>query len=193
MAITASQRSTGKLPTGAVCWIPALLTRISTLPSSRVAASTICCISAGLAKSAELKATRTPKSFAICARSRSIADASPKPFNMTSHPAPASARAMPRPMPLVDPVTIAAFPFKLSISPTRNLTFDLGTVVCGPAVSPLRTRHEYLDFETRRAVIDEQDRVHGSSRGRRNCGASASSTATAQDAMRREANHEVFD
>ena len=29
----------------------------------------------------------TPKSFAICARSRSIADASPKPFNMTLQPA----------------------------------------------------------------------------------------------------------
>ena len=82
---------------GAVCWMPALLTRISTRPSSRVAASTICAISVGLVSSAGLNAALTPKSLTICARSFSIAEASPKPFNITSAPAAPNARAMPRP------------------------------------------------------------------------------------------------
>ena len=74
---------------------------------------------------AGLKATLTPKSFAICARSFSIADASPKPFNMTSQPAAASARAMPRPMPLVEPVTIAVFPFRTSMLAFAGLSISL--------------------------------------------------------------------
>ncbi|MNO09335.1 hypothetical protein D3C81_2324260 [compost metagenome] len=37
MAMIESQRSTGNSSTGATCWIPALLTRISTPPNSRSA------------------------------------------------------------------------------------------------------------------------------------------------------------
>jgi len=58
-----------------------------------------------------LKAARTPNSFAIFVRSCSMAEGSPKPFNITLHPAPANARAMPRPIPLVEPVMIAVLPF----------------------------------------------------------------------------------
>ena len=41
------------------------------------------------------------------ARSLSISALSPNPFSMTFAPTPAKARAMPRPMPLVEPVTSA--------------------------------------------------------------------------------------
>ena len=43
--------------------------------------------------------------------------ASPKPFSTMSAPWPASALAMPRPMPLVDPVTIATLPFNMTVFP----------------------------------------------------------------------------
>src|SRR5215216_4183782 len=127
MAITASHRSTGKSSIGAVCWMPALLTRISTLPNSLVAASTMREISAGFAMSAELKLVLTPNSLAICARVLAIAGASPKPFNMTSQPACASARAMPRPIPLVEPVTIATLPVSICADrPSRRTRLSVG-------------------------------------------------------------------
>src|SRR5688572_22092638 len=44
-------------------------------------------------------------------RRRSISAASPKPLRRMSAPSPARARAIPRPMPEVDPVTTATFPF----------------------------------------------------------------------------------
>jgi hypothetical protein len=40
IAMMASQRSAGKLSIAQVCWMPALLTRMSIGPSARVAAST---------------------------------------------------------------------------------------------------------------------------------------------------------
>src|SRR5262245_30393194 len=53
----------------------------------------------------------------------SISSASPKPFNITLRPAPAKARAIPRPMPLVEPV-ITAF-----LAPTAGLTRGVAKLV----------------------------------------------------------------
>src|SRR5262249_6228111 len=46
-------------------------------------------------------------------RSASISCASPRPLITTPHPLAAKASAMPRPMPLVEPVTITVFPFSI--------------------------------------------------------------------------------
>ena len=54
IAITASHFSSGNSSTGATCWMPALFTRMSTPPSSRVACATIAAISAGFDMSAAL-------------------------------------------------------------------------------------------------------------------------------------------
>lgn len=56
IAITASQRSSGNSCTGATCWMPALLTSTSTRPNSRTACSISPVTSAGLDRSAPLKA-----------------------------------------------------------------------------------------------------------------------------------------
>ena len=52
MAITASQRSTGKSSTLATCWMPALLTRMSTRPNLAAANFIMSSICAGLLMSA---------------------------------------------------------------------------------------------------------------------------------------------
>jgi hypothetical protein len=52
MAMIASQRSTGKSSIGATCWMPALLTRMSTPPNSASQRRTMASISAGLLMSA---------------------------------------------------------------------------------------------------------------------------------------------
>ena len=51
-AITASHLSTGKSSTLATCWMPALLTRMSSAPNSFSAAAIMAAISAGLLMSA---------------------------------------------------------------------------------------------------------------------------------------------
>ncbi len=61
------------------------------------------------------KRTRTSCSVVIDARNASIAVASPKPLRMTFAPSRANARAMPRPMPLVEPVTSAVFPCNMIV------------------------------------------------------------------------------
>jgi hypothetical protein len=65
---------------------------------------------AALARSAPLHATRMPKVDAMSWRSFSISAASPKPLSMA-----ASLRAMPRPTPLVEPVTTATLPFNMAL------------------------------------------------------------------------------
>ena len=45
----------------------------------------------------------------------SIAAASPNPFSMMSQPSAASAVAMPSPIPLVEPVTIAILPLSIGV------------------------------------------------------------------------------
>jgi hypothetical protein len=53
-----------------------------------------------------------------------MADGSPKPFSITLHPAPASARAMPSPIPLVEPVMIAALPFGIVFATPGKIKFQ---------------------------------------------------------------------
>src|SRR5215469_119710 len=110
IAMIASHFSTGKSSIGAVCWIPALFTRMSTRPNLRVATSIISETSACCDRSAGLNATSTSNFSAMSFCSASMADASPKPFSMILQPPDASAWAIPSPMPLVDPVTIAVIP-----------------------------------------------------------------------------------
>ena len=55
----------------------------------------------------------TSCSAAIPARSFSICTASPKPLSMTLQPCAANARAMPSPIPLVEPVTMTDLPFNM--------------------------------------------------------------------------------
>src|ERR1035438_6958391 len=56
-----------------------------------------------------------PKSFSSPARSFSMAAASPKPLIMMLQPASASARAVARPIPEVEPVTSAVLPFSMAV------------------------------------------------------------------------------
>src|SRR5581483_5774578 len=68
--------------------------------------------------------TRTPYSRSMPLRIASISPASPRPFSTRLAPSLANSFAMPRPMPLVDPVTIATFPFNIgnSFGCSRNAT-----------------------------------------------------------------------
>src|SRR5690242_1173821 len=62
--------------------------------------------------------------------------ASPKPLSMIAQPSAASAVAMPKPMPLVDPVTTAALPFNI----ISNLLSDESRADRG--VAQLAPRHD---------------------------------------------------
>jgi hypothetical protein len=106
MAMMASQRSGGKPSIGDTCWMPALLTRMSTPPNFSAAKAIMASISAGLLMSAPWYSARTPWAV-IWARGPSW---SPKPFITMLAPCLASSMAMPRPMPLVEPVTRAVLP-----------------------------------------------------------------------------------
>ena len=89
--------------------MPALFTSTSTRPKLAIAVSIISAMEAGFDMSAPEYSTLTPKS-AIARLAAAISSGLPKPFRMTEEPAPASARAMPSPMPLVEPVTNDTFP-----------------------------------------------------------------------------------
>src|SRR3954451_18970233 len=58
----------------------------------------------------------TENSFSMPVRSASIAALSPKPLITTLAPSPAMARAMASPIPEVDPVTTAVFPFNMALT-----------------------------------------------------------------------------
>src|SRR6516165_10324872 len=85
--------------------MPALLTSISNRPNEASVFSIISRIDAGFDISAGECNTRTLNSDAIWACASAILSGVPKPLRTISDPAAASARAMPRPIPLVDPVT----------------------------------------------------------------------------------------
>ncbi|EWS64926.1 hypothetical protein Y695_01826 [Hydrogenophaga sp. T4] len=78
-------------------------------PKFWIASSIMACVAAGSDRSAPLWCTFTPCSCDSSLRSCSMAALSPKPLSTMSHPAEASAVAIPRPIPLVDPVTRAVF------------------------------------------------------------------------------------
>ena len=96
----ASHFSGGNSSIGATCWMPALLTRMSTAPNAGDRASDHRGDLVGLAPCRRRsRRTSTPCSAASRDRVASIAPASPKPLSTTLAPAAASALAMPRPMP----------------------------------------------------------------------------------------------
>jgi hypothetical protein len=101
----------------AVCWMPALFTRMSMRPIVATAWSIIPRTASPRDRSAPSCATRTPNSASSLERMRSISAASPKPFSTMSAPCRASAVAMPRPIPLVEPVTTATFPLNMGELP----------------------------------------------------------------------------
>jgi hypothetical protein len=81
------------------------LTSTSSRPNEASAVSIILRIDTGFAISVAEYSTRTLNSDAIWAWASAMLSGVPKPLRTISDPAAASARAMPRPMPLVDPVT----------------------------------------------------------------------------------------
>jgi hypothetical protein len=84
--------------------MPALLTRTSRRPSDATVVSIISAIESGLDMSAPEYCTATPNSSASSTFVAEISSGLPKPLSTTADPAAASARAMPRPIPLVEPV-----------------------------------------------------------------------------------------
>src|SRR5690242_18427457 len=109
----ASHFATGNSSTGAVNWMPALFTRISTRPSCSAADSIRPRTLSAFDMSALLYPVPTPCVRSMSSRIATISAASPNPFSTISAPCAASDLAMPRPMPLVDPVTTATFPFNM--------------------------------------------------------------------------------
>jgi hypothetical protein len=100
--------------------MPALLTRMSSRPDDLRVFSIISRMSAGFDMSAGEYDTRTLKSEAIFACASATSSGLPKPLRTISDPAAAKARAMPRPIPLVDPVTSDTLP----ASASRTLIFS---------------------------------------------------------------------
>src|SRR3954470_9567118 len=107
IAMIASHFSAGKSSTGETCWMPALLTRMSGPPSSSAQRFIIRSISSGLDMSAP--SCSAPSS----SHSRAIAEASPKPLIISFAPSDASALAIARPIPEVDPVNSATLSFSV--------------------------------------------------------------------------------
>src|SRR5579883_1590676 len=94
---------------GATCWMPALFTRMSTLPSAAMVSSTSRLQSSSLSIFAAMK--RAPGNSAATAFpcSSSMSEIT------TCAPRPASSRAMASPMPLAAPVTMATLPANSAI------------------------------------------------------------------------------
>ena len=108
-AITASHFSGGNSAIVAVCWMPALLTRMSSPPNAARVRRTSPAAPSGCIRSAPSCRTRhAVRGDAVHGRLDRLGR--PNPFSMTSAPSRASACAMPRPIPLVDPVTSATRP-----------------------------------------------------------------------------------
>src|SRR6266404_6278353 len=90
--------------------IPALLTRISIRPSSRLTRSTISATAALSVTSAVTDIALAP--FCLSSATAAFDFASLRPTMTISAPASANPRAIPRPMPPLPPVTIATLPLR---------------------------------------------------------------------------------
>src|SRR5215470_11449099 len=141
IAMMASHLSIGNSSIGATCWMPALLTSTSTEPNVDSAVRIISAISAGLVMSAGEWIALTENSFSMPARSFSIAALSPKPLITMLAPSRAMARAMPSPIPEVEPVTTAVFCFNMALTCLleRAPTIVLA-IRCAPDQGPARRR-----------------------------------------------------
>ena len=105
--------STGNSSIGATCWMPALLTRTSTAPNSAIAFSDHGLDLVGLAHVGAVVAHGDAMIRGDPGAQRLDVVGRPKPFSTILAPSAANASAMPRPMPLVDPVTRAVLPFSI--------------------------------------------------------------------------------
>ncbi len=94
-----------------MCCIPALLTRISTPPNYLVACSIRFLESDGLVKSAKMNLALTLLAV-ICDVTFLIYYSEANPFKTMLAPAADNCLAIPRPIPLSDPVTTAVLPTK---------------------------------------------------------------------------------
>src|SRR6516225_6263601 len=125
MARIASHFSGGKSCNAATCWIPALLTRMSSRPDDCSVLSIISRMACGFDISADEYDTRTLKSAAIFACACATSSGLPNPLRTMSEPAAASARAMPSPIPLVEPVTSDSLP--ASVGPAATFSGLMAT------------------------------------------------------------------
>jgi len=113
--------------------IPALDRKLLDRP--RAAWLSMAAISIGLDTSAALWLTGAPYAD-TSASAASMAALEPKPLRSTAAPCVASVRAMPSPIPLVEPVTTATRPFNVivmaGIEPrrARRWPLDLGSTPC---------------------------------------------------------------
>ena len=121
VAMMSSHFSGGKSCIGETNCMPALLTSMSMLPKLSTASSTIAAISPGWIMLAGEKATLPGPASSTELTAASTWSWSPSPFTMTLAPAAARRRAIPRPMPLVDPVTSEFFPASKCLCPVPVL------------------------------------------------------------------------
>jgi len=115
---------------------------MSSRPNICSVCSIISRIAAGFDISAGENDTRTLKSEAILACTSAISSGLPKPLRTISEPAAAKALAMPRPIPLVDPVTSDTLPASTSRAATFSglmAMFMVRAPVRMDAAAPLRT------------------------------------------------------
>src|SRR5262245_35923254 len=114
--------------------MPALLTRMSSRPDACSVFSIISRIAAGFDMSAGEYDTRTLNSAATFACTSAISSGLPKPLRTISEPAAAKARAMPRPIPLVEPVTSDTLPARAA----PGLTIASGLMAMFMGRAPVR-------------------------------------------------------
>ncbi len=108
-ATSRSKSSTEVCATGPQWVIPALLTRMSSLPNSPIAASATAAGAAGSARSARSMSTRRP-SPRTCPATCSASSWPVRYVKPTSAPSAASRRTISAPIPRLPPVTSATFP-----------------------------------------------------------------------------------
>lgn len=114
-AIILSQLSSGNFSTESICWIPALLTKMSTFPKWAILFSTRDLLSAGFMRSAYMNFAEL---FLVVSYFSTLAIYywEANPLRTMLAPAAESDLAIPSPIPLSDPVTIAVLPFKNGVN-----------------------------------------------------------------------------
>src|ERR1019366_8037055 len=92
----------------------------------------------------------------MSSRMASIAFGSPNPLSMMLAPLAASPRAIPRPIPLVEPVTIADFPDNMCTTKSRGDACDIAVVPAGEkeAVTNTLFHYDYRDAPLLVVVLD---------------------------------------
>ena len=107
--------SRGISAVGAVCWMPALLQRISTGPLLRIL-DIKSSVAATSRKSETCDSTFPAPAALTCASAFAITSSLAKPCRTMSAPSLANAVAIPKPIPWNEPVTNARRPFSVMVS-----------------------------------------------------------------------------